>query len=134
MGREKRELRKLKREINRAGSNRRPQDLKRAVVENPGEAPYTEFAFGRTTPAGANGMDRHATRRPGRGNQGPDLLDLLRLCLRAARLGFEDSHHAVAAEDVMTAANSFREAQVCEQASKVIEPDVRVRVPPNHTV
>ena len=38
MDREKRQLRKLKRDIKRAGSKRRRQHLKRELVENPEEA------------------------------------------------------------------------------------------------
>ena len=63
MDRDKRQLRKLKRDIKRAGSKRRRQHLKRDLVENPEEAPYTEFDFGRTTSTGLNGLDQDAKRR-----------------------------------------------------------------------
>jgi hypothetical protein len=69
MDREKQQLRKLKRDIKRAGSKRRRQHLKRELVENPEEAPYTEFDFGRTTSTGLNGMDQDATRRRSAGNE-----------------------------------------------------------------
>ena len=61
MDRDKRELRKLKRDIKRAGNKRRRQHLKRDLVENPEEAPYSEFDFGRTTSTGLNGLDRDVT-------------------------------------------------------------------------
>ena len=60
---DKRRYRKLKRDIKRAGSKRRRQHLKRDLVENPEEAPYSEFDFGRTTSTGLNGLDQDATRR-----------------------------------------------------------------------
>jgi hypothetical protein len=69
MDREKRQLRKLKRDIKRAGGKRRRQHLKRELVENPEEAPYTEVDFGRTTSTGLNGMDRDATRRRPEANE-----------------------------------------------------------------
>ena len=59
----KRELRQQKREIKRAGSQRRRRQLKQALRENPEEAPYTEFDFGRYESARFNGMDHDATRR-----------------------------------------------------------------------
>ena len=63
---EKRQLRKLKRDIKRAGNKRRRQHLKRDLTENPEEAPYSEFDFGSNTSATLNGMDRDATRRKGK--------------------------------------------------------------------
>ncbi len=42
----KRELRQLKREIKRAGSQRRRREWKRQLRENPEEAPYSEEDFG----------------------------------------------------------------------------------------
>ncbi len=63
MDREKRELRKLKRDLKKAGNKSRRQHLKRDLVENPEEAPYSEFDFGRKSSKGLNGLDNDATRR-----------------------------------------------------------------------
>jgi hypothetical protein len=60
---EKRQLRKLKREVKRAGSKHRRRDLKRALAENPEEAHHSEASFGRSSSAGLNGLDDDATRR-----------------------------------------------------------------------
>jgi hypothetical protein len=56
-------LRKLKRDIKRAGSKRRRRHLKRQLAESPEDAPHAEFDFGRASSAGLNAMDRDATRR-----------------------------------------------------------------------
>jgi hypothetical protein len=61
--REKRQYRKLKRDIKRAGNKRRRQHLKRDLADNPEEAPYSEFDFGSDNSAGLNGLDNDATRR-----------------------------------------------------------------------
>ena len=61
--REKRQYRKLKRDIKRAGNKRRRQHLKRDLAENPEEAPHSEFDFGSDSSAGLNGLDNDATRR-----------------------------------------------------------------------
>lgn len=63
MDQEKRQFRKLKRDLKRAGNKRRRQHLKRELIDRPEDAPYTEFEFGRTSSAGLNGIDRDATRR-----------------------------------------------------------------------
>jgi hypothetical protein len=63
MDREKRQLRKLKRDLKKAGSKRRRQYLKRELVENPEDAPHSKFDFGRTSSEGLNGLDRDSTRR-----------------------------------------------------------------------
>jgi hypothetical protein len=63
MDQDKRQFRKLKRDIKRAGNKRRRQHLKRELVENPEDAPYTEFDFGRDSSAPLNAMDQDATRR-----------------------------------------------------------------------
>ena len=47
MDQDKRLLRKLKRDIKRAGNKRRRQFLKRQLEEKPEDAPYAEFDFGR---------------------------------------------------------------------------------------
>jgi len=60
---DKRMLRKLKRDIKRAGSKRRRQYLKRQLTDDPENAAHAEFDFGRTSSAGYNGVDRDATRR-----------------------------------------------------------------------
>jgi hypothetical protein len=61
----KREQRQPKREIKRAGSQRRRRQWKRDLRENPEEAPYSEEDFGRYSTAELNGMDRDNTRRRG---------------------------------------------------------------------
>ena len=63
MDQEKRSFRKLKRDIKRAGNKRRRQTLKRSLRDNPEEAPFDEFQFGRDSSTGFNGMDQDATRR-----------------------------------------------------------------------
>ncbi len=60
---DKRQLRKLKREIKKAGNKRRRAVLKRDLAENPDEAAHSEFDFGRTSSAGMNGLDQDSTRR-----------------------------------------------------------------------
>ena len=60
---DKRRLRKLKRDVKRAGGKRRRQHLKRELTENPEEAPYTEFDFGSDSSSTLNALDRDATRR-----------------------------------------------------------------------
>jgi hypothetical protein len=62
MDRDKRQLRKLKRDVKRAGSKRRRHHLKRDLAERPEEAPYSEYDFGRFSSAGLNGLDQDATR------------------------------------------------------------------------
>jgi hypothetical protein len=58
----KREHRLLKREIKRLGSQRRRRQLKRALMERPDDAPYSEFDFGRYSSASLNGIDHDLTR------------------------------------------------------------------------
>jgi hypothetical protein len=60
---QKRQLRKLKRDVKRAGSKRRRQYLKRELREKPEEAPHSEYDFGRNTSQTLNGLDDDATRR-----------------------------------------------------------------------
>jgi hypothetical protein len=60
----KREMRKLKREIKRAGSKHRRRQLKRDLTENPGEAHHSDESFGRNRSSSLNGLDNDATRRP----------------------------------------------------------------------
>jgi hypothetical protein len=63
MDQDKRLLRKLKRDIKRAGNKRRRQFLKRQLVEKPEDAPYAEFDFGRDSSAGLNALDQDAKRK-----------------------------------------------------------------------
>ena len=60
---DKRQLRRLKREVKRAGNKRRRQHLKRDLEKNPEEAPYSEFHFGSDSSETLNGLDQDATRR-----------------------------------------------------------------------
>jgi hypothetical protein len=60
---QKRQLRKLKRDVKRAGSKRRRQYLKRQLHDNPEEAPHDEYDFGRNTSQTLNGLDQDATRK-----------------------------------------------------------------------
>jgi hypothetical protein len=60
---DKRQLRKLKRDIKKAGNKRRRAALKRDLADNPEEAAHTEFDFGRTSSSGMNGLDNDATRK-----------------------------------------------------------------------
>jgi hypothetical protein len=63
MDQDKRTLRKLKRDIKRAGNKRRRQYLKRQLSDDPEAAPHGDFEFGRDSSAGFNGMDQDATRK-----------------------------------------------------------------------
>jgi hypothetical protein len=60
---QKRQLRKLKRELKRSGSKRRRRYLRRELNENPEDAAHTDFQFGRDQTAGLNGLDQDSTRR-----------------------------------------------------------------------
>jgi hypothetical protein len=60
----KRELRKLKRDIKRAGSKHRRRQLKRDLTDNPDEAHQSAESLGRNRSSGFNGLDDDATRRP----------------------------------------------------------------------
>jgi hypothetical protein len=61
---QKRQLRKLKRDIKRAGGKRRRQQLKRNLADKPEEAHLSpDFDFGRATSNTLNGLDQDATRR-----------------------------------------------------------------------
>lgn len=61
--REKRELRKQKREVKRAGNKHRRAQLKRDLRDRPEEAADSVPDLGRHRSAGLNGIDRDATRR-----------------------------------------------------------------------
>jgi hypothetical protein len=60
---QKKQLRKLKREVKKAGNKRRRQSLKRDLIDNPEEAHHSEFDYGDTSSRGLNGLDKDATRR-----------------------------------------------------------------------
>jgi hypothetical protein len=60
---DKRRLRKLKRDIKRAGNRKRRQHLKRSLTDNPEEAADQTFEFGRDSSQFLNGSDRDASRR-----------------------------------------------------------------------
>jgi hypothetical protein len=60
---DKRQLRKLKRDLKRAGNRKRRQHLKRTLADNPEEAANVSFEFGRDSSQFLNGNDRDATRR-----------------------------------------------------------------------
>jgi hypothetical protein len=62
MDQDKRNYRKMKRDVKRAGNKRRRQYLKRELADNPEGAPYSAFDFGPNSSAGLNGMDNDATR------------------------------------------------------------------------
>jgi hypothetical protein len=68
---QKRQLRKLKRDIKRAGGKRRRHQLKRDLAHHPEEAHLHEddHDFGRATSATLNGVDQDATRRRKKSNQ-----------------------------------------------------------------
>jgi hypothetical protein len=59
----KRELRKLKRTLKRAGSKHRRRDLKKQLAENPEGAAESEPTFGKFSSEGLNGLDQDATRK-----------------------------------------------------------------------
>ena len=60
---DKRRLRKLKRDIKRAGNRKRRQHLKRTLSDSPESAADVAFEFGRDSSQFLNGNDRDATRR-----------------------------------------------------------------------
>jgi hypothetical protein len=60
---DKRRLRKLKRDIKRAGNRKRRQHLKRSLTADPESAAEAEFNFGHDSSRFLNGSDRDATRR-----------------------------------------------------------------------
>lgn len=60
---DKRQIRKLKRDIKRRGTQRVRRQLKRELVEHPEDAPFTAIDYGRNSSQTLNGLDRDATRR-----------------------------------------------------------------------
>ena len=63
MDREKRQQRKLKREIKQAGNKKRRSKLKRDLRDNPLEAHLAEPSVGGASSATLNGLDQDATRK-----------------------------------------------------------------------
>ncbi len=66
---QKKQLRKLKRDVKRAGNKRRRQHLKRLLHDNPEEAPHDEYDYGRNTSETLNGLDQDATRKRESGDE-----------------------------------------------------------------
>lgn len=60
---DKRQLRKIKKAVKRAGNKSRRQNLKRDLAQNPDEAAHSEEDFGRNSSAGLNGLDQDSTRK-----------------------------------------------------------------------
>lgn len=60
---DKRRLRKLKRDIKKAGNRKRRQHLKRTLADDPEGAADAAFEFGRDSSQFLNGNDRDSTRR-----------------------------------------------------------------------
>jgi hypothetical protein len=63
MDQEKRQLRKQKRAVKRAGGKRRRRHLKQELRDQPEEAPFSEYEIQRDRSADYNGLDQDATRR-----------------------------------------------------------------------
>jgi hypothetical protein len=63
MDRDKRQQRKLKREIKQAGNKKRRAKLKRELRDNPEEAHLSEATVGGASSATLNGLDQDATRK-----------------------------------------------------------------------
>ena len=60
---DKRQMRKLKRDIKQAGNKKRRQQLKRDLRDNPEEAHWSEPTVGKDSSEALNGMDQDATRK-----------------------------------------------------------------------
>ncbi len=63
MDKDKRQLRKLKRVVKKAGGKKRRQQLKRDLADHPDEAQWSESTFGNARSQTLNGLDQDATRR-----------------------------------------------------------------------
>jgi hypothetical protein len=63
MDRDKRQIRKLKRSVKKAGNKKRRKQLKNDLRDNPEEAHWTEPTVGNLSSATLNGLDQDATRR-----------------------------------------------------------------------
>lgn len=63
MDRDKRQMRKLKREVKKAGNKKRRAKLKRDLLENPEEAHWSEESVGNLSSQTLNRLDNDATRK-----------------------------------------------------------------------
>jgi hypothetical protein len=63
MDQDKRRYRQIKRDVKRAGTRKMRRHLKRDLTEDPEDAAYSEFDYGRNSSASLNGNDQDATRR-----------------------------------------------------------------------
>ena len=63
MDQEKRQVRKLKREIKQAGNRKRRAKLNRDLRDNPQEAHLTEPSVGKASSETLNGLDKDSTRK-----------------------------------------------------------------------
>jgi hypothetical protein len=63
MDRDKRQMRKLKRDVKQAGNKKRRARLKRDLRDNPHEAHWSEESFGNASSQTLNGLDQDATRK-----------------------------------------------------------------------
>jgi hypothetical protein len=63
MDRDKRQMRKLKRDVKKAGNKKRRAQLKRDLADNPDEAHWSEPTVGRLSSEALNGLDKDATRK-----------------------------------------------------------------------
>lgn len=59
----KRDLRREKRDLKKAGSKRVRRQLKQGLVDDPDEAPHADIDYGRFSSTPYNGLDKDATRR-----------------------------------------------------------------------
>jgi hypothetical protein len=59
----KRELRKLKRTVKRAGTKHRRRELKKQLADDPAGAAEVEETFGKHNSSTLNGLDQDATRK-----------------------------------------------------------------------
>jgi hypothetical protein len=63
MDKEKRQLRKLKRTVKKAGNKKRRRQLKDDLRENPAEAHWSQPTVGNLSSETLNGLDEDATRK-----------------------------------------------------------------------
>jgi hypothetical protein len=63
MDRDKKQMRKLKRDVKKAGNKKRRAKLKRDLRDNPHDAHWTEPTVGGMSSETLNGLDKDATRR-----------------------------------------------------------------------
>lgn len=66
---DKRQLRKLKRVVKKAGSKHRRRELRKQLAENPEEAAHAEENFGKSSSESLNGLDSDATRKRNEENE-----------------------------------------------------------------